>query len=481
MRSSDTITLFSRPPQRDSGPTAFVVSIVLHGGLFALLFATLTHVRVVEPRMLNQKYAVRLLDMRHEESSLQWSPQHITRRGQAARRAVSAGGSSGTARISQMARLSRNFLSQKPAPQTLIQPEVPPEQRELAQIPIPQVMVWTPDEITRRKIVTPAPQPAGAIEAKPSLAAPNHELNPADVSLSSTPYSTQAPLPAPSTTSPVEMIAPEPAQQLPETASQDAEQMSPARVISLSDLKLQEGTAALPVVNEVAPSDASGAPATAQAESIASKAGDGGTEGLGKGAGVAQGAGSSGEKPDGFTVEDGSNAAAGGGFSIDMGSGADPAPGSPSIEHLTMPKDGHYQMVVVGASPQEDYPQTANLWTDRMVYTVYLQTDTAQNWILQYALLRQLGDDPGDGSRPDPPWPYDMMRPNLGAENDIVLVHGFVNTDGRFEQLTVAYPPRFPQTDLLLRALRQWTFRPAMSQGQPATVEVLLIIPAATD
>jgi hypothetical protein len=55
-----------------------------------------------------------------------------------------------------------------------------------------------------------------------------------------------------------------------------------------------------------------------------------------------------------------------------------------------------------------------------------------------------------------------------------------VNTDGRFEQLTVAYPPGFAETNLLLHALKQWTFRPAMSEGQPATVEVLLIIPGAT-
>jgi hypothetical protein len=34
---------------------------------------------------------------------------------------------------------------------------------------------------------------------------------------------------------------------------------------------------------------------------------------------------------------------------------------------------------------------------------------------------------------------------------------------------------------MLLRSLKRWEFRPAMIQGQPAAVEVLLIIPGEAD
>jgi len=177
----------------------------------------------------------------------------------------------------------------------------------------------------------------------------------------------------------------------------------------------------------------------------------------------------------------GSGTSSGEGFTVYTGSGEDVGSEATAAEHITLPKDGQYGMVVVGASPQENYAETADLWTGRMVYTVYLQTETAQNWILQYSTPRASANKPGDGSRPDPPWPYDMMRPSLGTYRDVVLVHGFVNTDGRFAQLSVAYPPGFFETDLLLRSLKKWEFRPAMKDGQPVTVEVLLIIPALAE
>jgi hypothetical protein len=110
------------------------------------------------------------------------------------------------------------------------------------------------------------------------------------------------------------------------------------------------------------------------------------------------------------------------------------------------------------------------------VYTVYLQSDTAQNWILQYSLPRK-GANTATVNRPDAPWPYDMMRPNLGSYKDVVLVHGFVSAAGRFERLSVAYPEGFAEAALLLRALQQWEFRPAMLQGEAVAVEVLLIVP----
>lgn len=481
MRSSNTITLFSPPPQRESGPSAFVVSIVLHSCVFALLFASVRQVRVLEQKMPNRKFDVRLLDMRQAQSSLQWFPQQrMTHSGHAAvRHGLSAGGKLGSARVSRVAHVSRNFISPKPAPQTMIQPEVPPDQRVLPKIPIPKAMVWTPGEIAQRKIVTPAPQPPGAIQVKPSLAQPNHEMNPANVTLSSTPFETKAPLPVPGTTSPVNVSGPQPAKQLPQTSSLETTQVSPARVISLSDTNLQNGTAALPVVNEVAPSDSSGSPTAGKTESV-SIAGSDDTDSRENGTGAGHGAGNAGDNADGFTVSYGSNTGPSDDnvASIDTGEGPSSSSGtSAAPAHLTKPKDGHYGMVVVGASPEEDYPETADLWTGRLAYTVYLQTETPQSWILQYSLSREVGDDPGNGSQPDPPWPYDMIRPNLSSIKDVILVHGFVNAQGRFEQLSVAYPPGFVETSLLLRALKQWVFRPAMSQGQPATVEILLIIP----
>jgi hypothetical protein len=72
------------------------------------------------------------------------------------------------------------------------------------------------------------------------------------------------------------------------------------------------------------------------------------------------------------------------------------------------------------------------------------------------------------------------VRPNLApgdSDADAIMVHGFVNMSGRFEQLAVVFPSEFAQAKFVLSALQQWRFRPALQKGQIAAVEVLLIIP----
>lgn len=480
MRSSYTVTLFSKPPQRESAPSGYVVSIALHVFIFAVILASVHKVRVVEKEFVNRKGAVRLLNMRVSDASARWYPptNMLRHSAAAARHAASASGSTGQSKIPQAPRISANFATKRPAPQTLIQPEVPPDQQLLPKIPMPQALVWTSGEIKKQKIVTPKPQPAGEVHVKPSLARPNTELNPAEVSLSTIPFETKAPMPVPGRTTPVKVNGPTPAKQIPQTASIETEQVSPARVISLSDQKLVDGTAALAVVNQVAQADSEGSPTLGQAangtQTGIDKTGSGEA-----GAGAGRGPGDAGNGVDrGVAKNGGTGAGSAEGSSI---AGTDNIPSEAmGDEHIKLPPTGKFGMVVVGAEPEEDYPETAGLWTGRMVYTVYLQTDTSQNWILQYSLLRSLQQKSEEKRRPDAPYPFDMMRPNLISQ-DVVLVHGFVNESGRFEKLSIAYPPAYAQSALLLRALKQWEFRPAMNEGQPTMVEVLLIIPGEAD
>ena len=78
------------------------------------------------------------------------------------------------------------------------------------------------------------------------------------------------------------------------------------------------------------------------------------------------------------------------------------------------------------------------------------------------------------------PWPYNIVRPNIAPgtiDADALMIHGFVNQAGRFEALSIAFPPEFAQAQFVLNALSQWEFRPATQNGQNIKVEVLLIIP----
>lgn len=136
-------------------------------------------------------------------------------------------------------------------------------------------------------------------------------------------------------------------------------------------------------------------------------------------------------------------------------------------------------MVVVGSSLADKYPETVDLWSGRLLYTVYLHVGLSKNWILQYSVPRSAGN----ASQPAAPWPYDIVRPSVAPDPnaDAILVHGFVDVAGHFEQLAVAFPPGFGEAAFLLHALQQWQFRPATQNGQPISVEVVLIIPSETE
>jgi hypothetical protein len=156
-----------------------------------------------------------------------------------------------------------------------------------------------------------------------------------------------------------------------------------------------------------------------------------------------------------------------------------------STVHISLPKDGQFGVVVVGSSIQESYPETAELWSGRMASTVYLRVGLAKSWILQYTLPR-IADAAAAGSSGhlDAPWPYEIVRPNLdlaAMDVDALILHGFVDKDGRFEKLQLVFPAQFLQAPMVLNVLNQWQFRPAKENGQMTPVEVLLIIPGQSE
>jgi hypothetical protein len=123
------------------------------------------------------------------------------------------------------------------------------------------------------------------------------------------------------------------------------------------------------------------------------------------------------------------------------------------------------------------------MWAGRLAYTVYLHVGEERNWILQYSLPRvRLAT--ASTTRPDAPWPYMIVAPHLApgdTDTDALLVHGFIDGDGKFQKLAVVYPEEFPQAQFVLSALQQWQFRPAAQNGKTTAVEVLLIIPEESE
>jgi hypothetical protein len=287
-------------------------------------------------------------------------------------------------------------------------------------------------------------------------------------------------MPLPTAVSPMALQGRATAGQVPQTAAPGKGVPSGGRVVSLSDLEMADGTVVIPLANQVATGNGSGMVLHGLTEGTArtgngTHTGDkeGGAAGKGEGdAGtqVADAGGSGDHRGAGNGAEDGD-------ASFGNGSGV---PETPSTTRITQAKNGHFEVVVVGTSVADQYPEAAKVWSGRMAYTVYLHVGLSKNWILQYSLpvTAEPTSVAGEAPRLSAPWPYVILRPNLVTPNtDGILVHGLLNTAGKFEKLALVFPTEFADAKFILDSLKQWDFRPAMQNGQAAAVEVLLIIP----
>ena len=514
MKSDRMITLFRPPlatPHR--GSASLVASLLAHIAGCVWLILGLSHTPKIKSRPPIQRFAVRVLNAPAAEPP-QLYANDSGRSTQSGRRTAvrtltpadaSPAPSAAPSAAAQLAKLVRQE-------QMLVQPDAPPDLLLQHKVPIPTVFTWTP-VVTAVKPVISAPLQKSSIVAKlrPAAEPPNRELDLANIRMSSTPFKTQLPTLATGTTTPIVVRGPDPAKQVPETASKPLPEPAPARVLSQSELQTQQGPVVIPLANATPRPSSGDSLAAGRSASPADGIGSAAkhpviTAGQGVGSIVDKGHGSgsspSDNKPDSQSVGEApvalvntgpggsatfSNKATGGAPNGQTGIAANSVPDSGAgiqasqypVSHITRPKDGQFGVVVVGSALAEEYPEASSIWSGRLVYTVYLHMGTGKSWILQYALSPSV-EASGGGSRPEAPWPYDIVQPRFDPEDfnsDALMVHGFVNAAGRFERLALVFPSEFAKVKFLLNALEQWQFRPARQNGQVAAVEILLIIP----
>lgn len=406
----DAVLLSSQETERTPlrSVIAAVLSAAAHGAAFSLLSSGLIHVPKVLAAGITERYSVRKVNLHTPDT----------------RRSPQPGDSSGGS-------------FEKPGEQAdnvLLQPEFQAHSAIDPHVPLPTFMAWTPELASPRTIVPPLPDQPTSIEAPPSFEAPNLELNAVEHPMAAADVQARIPLTS-GTTSPLTLHTTSVLRMAPSSVSRSANQPTPTAVLSLSQVRMVEGTIVLPPVNRN--SELHGT-----------------TTGFGK-------SGNGQETP--------SNA--------NTAHVADP----PGMTHITLARDGHFGFVAIGTSIADDYPETLPLWNNRVAYSVYLHVGLSKNWMLQYAVTQ--ADDAGSGgvnNRLEAPWAYDIFRPNLISSDlnaDALILHGILTERGRLESLEIAFPQKFAQEDLVLDALRRWQFRPARHNGKPVAVEVLLIIP----
>ena len=471
MKSSPTITLFTESGFSSQQSTSFVASIVLHCVAVSLVSFGFLYTPRLDTRKIAERYSVRNIDLETPEQQMRREARKRVKypRTRPDKKPAVHGGKPNTPPPAL-----RRTAQAKKGPQTLIQPDLPTQLTLIEEVPVPTMVIWSPQQTPVKNIVAPQPEKATAADVPPTPDPPNEQVNLADISIAAIPVPTPKLAILPTTTSPVTVQAPDRVPMAPATVSQSAAQATPAAVMSLSDLQMVQGTVVLPPVNETVATEAPGALKQGQTSDSAAP---GSTDQPGNGGATPGPTG--GVDPPGqldAAKADGPDSSA----PNDKDAGS--AQGEqPSATQITLPKDGQFGAVIVGASLQDQFPEMARVWGGRLAYTVYLHLGLARSWILQYSLPRSdEAEAAGNIARLEAPWPYNIVRPNIPrdpADVNTIMVHGFVNQAGRFERLGIVFPPRFPLAQFVLMSLQSWQFRPATQNGQAARVEVLLIIP----
>ncbi len=477
------MSLFNERSDLGPRPTTIAASALLHVVALAVLLFGIAY-KPPYARVSTDHYRVRELDLDMPDEQARFYPPKMPK--PASSPGAHAPASQGRPSLSVPA--LREVAQAPPGPQTILQPDVPKPITLPMPIPVPQVAIWAPSKVVVKKVTPPLPQKPPSSDVQPSVERPNEELTLADVNVASTIQPTSHPIVNASTTSPVRVQTQQPVQAPPTMSSKSLTRATPASILSLSNLRMKEGTATLPPVNESVVVRgpgvlaAQGKDASAGNPNSSAKPGQGGSspgpggnlknQGPGPGQGLAFKLSGPGISPNGSREAP----------EPEAGSGADNIEGvQPSLTALTEPKDGHFSSIIVGNSIQEQYPETSGVWNGRMAYTVYLHVGLSRSWVLQYSLPRANDVAKGGAVQTlEAPWPYNIVRPNLdpgSVDADALMIHGFVNQSGRFETLSIVFPQAFPQAQFVLAALEKWQFRPAMQEGQSAKVEVLLIIP----
>lgn len=378
-------------------------------------------------------------------------------------------------KIMPPAKVARIFeppvLKRKPANQTLIQLDAPPDLVPLPNVPLPTAVLWSRQnqKVQIAKVAAPPapklPRIVHETPSRPTIDPPNAELVAANVQMSSAFINNQPSLPLlPAVTAPVR--APdEHGDELPQTPVPPAIDRKVPNVVSLPTTPmLAKEAIMIPPANQVAPPTpsrpAGGQPAGQPADQATGTAQGG------------QRVEPNGPVPKSSTA--GATSAGEGALNKDQILA--------NSKRILLPKDGKFGAVVMGSSSTGPYTEAQGALSGKILYTVYLRVGLKKNWILQYGLPKSAeaaAAPRGGTANLEAPWPYLLVTPHYSAllDQQYIILRGTLNTAGRLEQLKLITPSDYGGRELLESTLQIWQFRPAKKDGEDTAVEVLLIIP----
>ncbi len=155
------------------------------------------------------------------------------------------------------------------------------------------------------------------------------------------------------------------------------------------------------------------------------------------------------------------------------------------MEH---PANAVFDVVVVQSAADPSFAESAGVLSGQPVYTVYLQVGAPRAWVLQYCVPREAASAPqvvggavniGSPSPLKAPLPLVTLLPpaTMLPRSGYIIVHGSLDVQGQFKDLVVMRAPNAATKERIIPELVKWHFRPAVRDGAPIAVEILLAIP----
>lgn len=288
-------------------------------------------------------------------------------------------------------------------------------------------------------------------------------------------------------------------------ASPDPLPGDPASVLSLTPnpMPLREFLT-IPPGNQVAPMRGNSSAGAITAAEGGNGRGGNGTGGNGAGSGTASGTASANSGSGSGAADGSANGSGAGGNSPGSGSGAHAGEGTGSGSGLSFEGIREAALaaaaktkiihsptgvfdVVVQSGDSDTFPESEGVLSGKPIYSAFLQVGARKDWIVQYCIPAEDAPDSepngpvvrlGNDAPLTAPFPHVTMRPRITwSEGQYRMIHGIITVEGAFQALHVLGVSDPRENAALLAVLEQWEFRPAMRQGKPVRIEILLAIP----
>jgi len=219
MSSSSAISLFSAQPALEQRPYSFLVSMVVHTVVIALVFLGILSAPKVRSSVLTERYSVRHLDLHSLESEMQRAASNAIEAPSVHPKAspLPKGGSEAEPQV------MRQVLDAPKVRQMLVQPDIPKPLKLPKEIPLPTVVIWNAEKPQIQTVAAPKPQAPPVSLAKPVIQRPNKAPILADIAIKPTDLKLSTQPILPSTTSPVIVSGPKPTPPAPPPRSRRAD------------------------------------------------------------------------------------------------------------------------------------------------------------------------------------------------------------------------------------------------------------------